>query len=203
MNDQKSLKVRRRLSHQLFSVAVTLLVTSAALLPSASAAATPAGEASKLADTHWYANVAGSNAAGTSKALDIKDKSSADGAVAQLWKYDVTGATLQQQFYHLEIPNSNRIKLQAAHSGKCLDTKGPSDRDGTQVHQWTCYDTDSQKWVKTYKGIRTINGVDRKVYTFQNQFGRKTCLDNANGSGNNGNKIQIWSCNGTDNQLWF
>jgi len=197
---KESMKAPGKPRRRLFVVAMSLIVSGAAALSPTPAVAAPAGDVSVLADSHWWANVAGSNAAGAHKALDIKDLSVADGAVVQLWTY--SGGN-QQRFYHDSI-GSSVIKLRNVNSGKCLDTRGPSDADGTQVHQWNCYSTDSQTWRQENAGTRIVNGSTKTVYRFVNLFGRDTCLDNAGGSGNNNNnKIQIWTCNGSANQLWY
>ena len=163
------------------------------------AEADPGGGSTIQAGPFWWGNVAGSNAAGARKVLDIKDLSTANGAVAQLWTY--SGGN-QQRFYSDPI-GSSVWKLRNVNSNKCLDTAGPSDADGTRVHQWNCYPTDSQLWRQERVGTRMVNGSSVTVHRWVNLYGRDTCLDNAGGSGNNGNKIQIWTCNGSDNQLWF
>lgn len=181
--------------------AVVALLGAFLLAAPATVSATT-GDLTVQATAHWWANVEGSSRAGAHKAVDIRDASGADGAIAQLWVYN---GTANQKFYH-DSAGSGLIRLRNVNSGKCLDLKGPSDANGTQVHQWNCNNSDSQKWRRVKVGEQRYIEVDKKwrdVYKFVNQYGRDTCLDNEEGSGNNGNKIQIWTCNGRDTQLWY
>ena len=76
-------------------------------------------------------------------------------------------------------------------SGKCLDVKGASSANGTQVIIWTCHGHANQRWTSTAAGeLRvTIGGVTKCLDAYDNQTG-------------NGTKIEIWTCNGGTNQKW-
>lgn len=189
--------MRSRLATVLAVLAMAVVAVAA---PGSATArpAEPGGEVVALAGPYWWANVAGTNAAGSRRVLDITGLSMDDGAVAQLWGY--TGGN-NQRFY-LDPVGSSVWKFRAVHSGKCLDLVGPSSANGTRVHQWSCYSASNQNWRQESQGTRFVEGQQRTVYRFVNQYAHK-CLDNAGGSGAEGNKIQIWECNGSNNQLWY
>lgn len=181
------------------AVAGALALAAATIVAPGSVSAAPSGDVAVQAEATWWGNLRGSSLAGTNKVLDIEGVSTADGARVQLW---VLNNGANQMFFHDSI-GSSLYKLRNRNSNKCLDLAGPSDADGTQVHQWNCYNSNSQVWLKQRVGTRSLNGRTVTVFRYVNQYGRKTCLDNAGGSGNNGNKIQVWTCNGGDAQLWF
>lgn len=67
----------------------------------------------------------------------------------------------QRGKYVLLTPKTDDIqyyRFRAAHSGKFLDVKGASTRDGAKVVQWRWYDGDNQKWL-----IESEAGVSRLV----------------------------------------
>ena len=182
----------------LASLAVMLLGPGAAHAGTSSAG--PTGDGFGIqAGPFWWGNLAGSNSAGTRKVLDIKGDGRTDGVVVQLWTYHDRG---NQLFYSIPDGGTSLWKLQGVNSHRCLDLLGPNSANGTQVHQWNCYPSTNQRWRQEAQGTRVVLGVSLPVYRFVNQYANK-CLDNTLGSGTDGNKIQIWTCNGSDNQLWF
>lgn len=72
--------------------------------------------------------------------------------------------------------------------GKCLDVRGPSTADGTDVQIWTCNGAPEMKWTLTSAG--EIRG-----------FGGK-CLDVEGPSTADGTPVQIWTCNGAPQMRW-
>jgi hypothetical protein len=71
-------------------------------------------------------------------------------------------------------------------AGKCLDVRGGSTADGTQIQLYTCNGTAAQTWTRNGSTLRALG----------------KCLD-VSGSGTaNGTKIQLWTCNGTGAQSW-
>jgi hypothetical protein len=70
--------------------------------------------------------------------------------------------------------------------GKCLDVRGASSADGTQVQIFTCNNTAAQTWTRTGQTLRALG----------------KCLDVSGASTANGAKIQLWTCNGTGAQNW-
>lgn len=88
-------------------------------------------------------------------------------------------------------------KLMNRFSDKCLDIMGPSDENGTPVHQWNCFNTRSQIWrVPIFR-----RGVVETRHIVNDYAGK--CLDVPNWHVEDGQIIQIWSCNGANwNQEW-
>jgi PKD repeat protein len=72
-------------------------------------------------------------------------------------------------------------------SGKCLDVRGGSAADGTQVQISSCTGAAGQQW--TVSTDSTIKALGK-------------CLDVSGGSTADGAKVQLWSCNGGGNQKW-
>ncbi|XVQ89138.1 PQQ-dependent sugar dehydrogenase [Microbispora siamensis] len=71
-------------------------------------------------------------------------------------------------------------------AGKCLDVRGASSADGTQVQIYTCNQTAAQTWTRSGQTLRALG----------------KCLDISGGSTADGAKIQIYTCNGTAAQNW-
>jgi hypothetical protein len=77
---------------------------------------------------------------------------------------------------------------------KCMDIKGPSQNNGTPVHQWNCHSGDSQAW----KLIRPPIG--RGIgYQVINVYANK-CLDVTGFRNRPDTLLQIWSCSEAWNQ---
>jgi hypothetical protein len=72
-------------------------------------------------------------------------------------------------------------------AGKCLDVRGGSAADGTQVQISSCTGAAGQQWTVTPGS--TIKALGK-------------CLDVSGGSTANGAKVQLWSCHGGANQNW-
>ncbi|GAA0895476.1 MULTISPECIES: ThuA domain-containing protein [Streptomyces violaceusniger group] len=71
--------------------------------------------------------------------------------------------------------------------GKCLDVKGASSADETQIQLYGCNRTDAQQW--TLPGDGTMRALGK-------------CLDVKGAGSADGTKIQLYSCNGTVAQEW-
>jgi hypothetical protein len=97
----------------------------------------------------------------------------------------------------IAVPEGAGYKLINRFSQKCLDIRGPSDENGTVVHQWNCFDTRSQIWRLP---IFRRGAVETRHIV--NDYADK-CLDVPNWHVEDGQIIQIWSCNGANwNQEW-
>ncbi|WP_371494072.1 RICIN domain-containing protein [Kitasatospora sp. NBC_00374] len=85
------------------------------------------------------------------------------------------------------------------HGGKCLDGDlNTINNDGAKVQLWGCNNWDNQSWYWT-----PAPGLPVGYYTIQNGHGWK-CLDgDLNTINNDGAKVQLWGCNGWDNQTWY
>src|SRR5262249_4555611 len=74
--------------------------------------------------------------------LDVKDKSTANGAAIQQWSY---GGGKNQQ-WTLKSTGSGAYEIVSVGSGKCLDVKDASTANGAAVQQWACSGGDNQRW---------------------------------------------------------
>jgi hypothetical protein len=91
-----------------------------------------------------------------------------------------------------------RLTMTNDHSGKCLDGDlNTIGNNGGVVQLWDCNGWDNQTWLWVPS---TTHGAG--WYTIQNSHGGK-CLDgDLNTIPNNGAVVQLWDCNGWNNQQW-
>lgn len=80
----------------------------------------------------------------------------------------------------------------------CLDAdNGTLGQNGTKVQLWQCNGWDNQAWF-----LDPIPNKPVGWYTISN-LGHRKCLDANNGElGRNGARVQMWDCNGWENQQW-
>ena len=71
-------------------------------------------------------------------------------------------------------------------AGKCLDVRGGSSANGTQIQLYTCSGAAGQTWTRSGQTLQALG----------------KCLDVNGGGTANGTKIQLWTCNGGGNQTW-
>lgn len=120
------------------------------------------------------------------KCVDINGASRDDGANAQLYTRNGTGAQEFSLTYHAggwyTIVNTN--------SGKALDVSGGIGQCGQNVWQYGCNGTDAQKWYLESAG----NGW----YYLRSALG--FYLDVSGGGTGDGTNIQIWEGNGSNAQ---
>ena len=93
--------------------------------------------------------------ADTNMAVDIAGASMDDGAKAQLYKYNGSGA----QIFNLQTTSDGYVKFMNLNSGAVLSVANGSKKNGTLVRQWTNNDTYAVKW----KIVPTGDG-DGSVY---------------------------------------
>ncbi|MEZ0075158.1 RICIN domain-containing protein [Planotetraspora sp. GP83] len=171
-------------------------IAAAGLVALATVFAGPApANATTYPITTWI-SVLGPNGSIGPKVLDIKDKSTANGARAQLWQLNRTDNQLWTierigtygNYYYYELKN----KL----SQKCLDmaTDGPVG-NGTRVQQWDCRHTANQRWI-----ARPVQSGNNWVELVNIESGR--CLDVTDVNYADGALLQVWSCSGDWNQRW-
>src|ERR1041384_6675231 len=102
------------------------------------------------------------------KVIDIRDLSTANGALAQLWQR--TGADNQRWDVFGTISGGRNVyALVNRRSGRCLDMAidGPVG-NGTRVQQWDCNGTPNQEWI--------AGGTSGRV-TLKNRQRPDLCLD--------------------------
>ena len=123
-------------------------------------------------------------------------------------------------------------ELKSAVGGKCLDDTGSGTADNNPVQLWSCNGDAAQQWqvdgqeimdlgecLSTFNG-GAANGTKAVLYSCQTTFNninlsqlwtgdgatlfndREGCLDDPNASQANGVKLQVWDCNGREQQNW-
>lgn len=116
--------------------------------------------------------------AASDKCLEIAGRSTADGAVAQMYTCN-GGAHQQWQIEGNALVNVN--------SGKCLDVNRDGTADGTRIQQWTCKQNGAQGWEYNPHGTTQLRNT-----------GSGKCLDLHTYA--NSQDAWLWTCNGTDPQ---
>jgi hypothetical protein len=81
-------------------------------------------------------------AAGLCLSIVGAEAGTANGTLVQLAK---CAGTLDQQWV-VGYDTSNRVRLVNPNSGRCLDDPNSTTTDGTQLHIWTCNNTNAQVW---------------------------------------------------------
>ncbi|HET9862985.1 MAG TPA: cellulase family glycosylhydrolase [Steroidobacteraceae bacterium] len=84
-------------------------------------------------------------------------------------------------------------RIVARHSGKVVDVQATAVADGSNVHQWTYYGGNSQRWTLTHLG----NNVYRIIGA-----GSGKALEVSSTSTANGTNVDIRGYNGANNQKW-
>ncbi|MFF4903191.1 ricin-type beta-trefoil lectin domain protein [Streptomyces sp. NPDC001068] len=165
----------------------------------------------------------------TGKCLDVKDTSSAVGAVLWLWS---CGPSTPGKVWQLPVAQNPSGRI-SGYGGKCADLAGSGSTTaaGTQVQLNTCGTGASQKWTVAADGTVSVLGrcmalkggavtdgtkvvlADCNASATEQQWtwaadrglvSRKsgTCLDATGPSSANGTPLQIWACAVSDNQRW-
>ncbi|AKJ29507.1 beta-glucanase [Caldimonas brevitalea] len=78
---------------------------------------------------------------GSGKSLDIREVSTANGALLQQW----AGAPTDNQRFVVQT-SGNGEAIRARHSGKCLDVKDWNANAGAEIQQWDCAGSSNQQW---------------------------------------------------------
>jgi hypothetical protein len=76
-------------------------------------------------------------------------------------------------------------------TGSCLDARGASTANGTQMDEWTCNSGSGQAF--------TLQSARAGTVTLVNPSSRK-CVDIRGAGTTNGTMIELWTCNGGSNQ---
>lgn len=151
--------------------------------------------------------------------LDIEGGSVANGAAVLQWpcKNPAVQPDAGNQFFRFEFigamdwlwgpagfSSRSAWVIRALNSNKCLDVEGANSTPGTRVIQWTClsYGAYNQEWGT---GVQRNGGWDLgSGVSDSHRFAADLrCLDVPGGSGGWGVRMQIWTCNGTNAQLFF
>jgi hypothetical protein len=124
----------------------------------------------------------------TGRFIDIRDGSTGNGAVAQIWER----ATINQSF-RLQRQDDHTYSITAVHSGKVLEVVNVSTESGAMIQQWewVANTNNNQRWY--------IIDVGGGYYKFVNKHSRLV-LDVVGGVNANGTRLQQYSDNGTHAQ---
>jgi len=183
-------KVSRR---PVFAAVTTLCMVVVGLF----AGAAPAQAASTVPT--WISVLSG--AAVGPKVIDIRARSTANTARAQLWDRIPGTAGDNQIWTIIPVPVSGSsykaYNLRNKLSGKCLDKRSDvADVNGSQVQQYTCNSQPQQLWF--FIGGFKSNAAWGELWNSAD--GR--CLDAVAPGDSNGTPLQVWDCSGADNQRW-
>ncbi|MEW2297789.1 ricin-type beta-trefoil lectin domain protein [Streptomyces sp. NPDC006743] len=162
------------------------------------------------------------------RCLDVKDTSSAVGALMWLWN---CGPVTDAKVWQLPTVQGPTGRI-AGYGGKCADLagSGSTDAPGTQVQLNSCGTGTSQQWTlapdgtvrvlgrcMALSGGGTANGTRAVLAACDGSSAQQwqpaadhglvskksgTCLDATGPSSANGTPLQIWACAGSDNQRW-
>lgn len=129
------------------------------------------------------------------KCLDVEYASPAD--KARLVQWDCNGRDNQNiDPVELDVTvGGQQFILKVAHSGKCLDIPGGSDRNGTIIIQYECHKLSNQRfWLKQL-------GQNTAMFRVQN-VGTNKCLDIDGAALHNRAKVILWDCHDGPNQVF-
>lgn len=124
----------------------------------------------------------------SSRALDVKAKSTADGASIQ--QYDYNGG--ENQKWRVNLVSADKYSIIASNSSKCLDVPNGTINNDVVIQQYTCSNQNNQIWV-----LVPANGY----YQIKNVASGK-CLALQNSSTANGALVVQSDCSITDSKLW-
>jgi Ricin-type beta-trefoil lectin domain len=144
------------------------------------------GYALPTANSDWQVTNATHNAdgivgAGSGKCVNIPGSDFANGARAQIYTCNGTGAQ------SLTYDSSGELTLDGGQY--CLDARGYGTTDGTPIQVWTCHGTTNEQWSFSLNG--SIIGI-----------GSGLCLNVTAYGTTNGSPLQLWACLGTSNDQW-
>lgn len=102
------------------------------------------------------------------------------------------------------LDTATGVQIINQYGGLCLDAEddanGNPNDNGDKVQLWDCNGQANQHWIVNIPNTMSATGTVVNVASGK-------CLDaedDANGNpNNNGDKVQLWTCNGSQNQQWF
>lgn len=129
------------------------------------------------------------------RCLDNKGNVNADSNPVQL--YTCIGSPAQQ--WRPRYPS----QLENPATGKCLNDPNGTTTNGTQLIIFTCHQTPNEEWTLPYPTPTSSGEITSGVPAAGATTPGGECLDNFTGGTANGNKVDIWTCNGgASSQLW-
>ena len=179
-------------NRKIITAVTTMIVTMGALLFGAAPA-----------HAEYFTNISVLAPSGVSKkVLDIRDKSTQERGIAQIWDLLPTSSlTRNQRWAARQTANGSGVyEIVNELSGMCLDkSQDTPNANGNKVYQAVCRHTPNQQW-------RLIHTVDYSNSTWewaelQNLDGGR-CLDVPGAEFVAGKALVVWDCNGNRNQRW-
>lgn len=131
------------------------------------------------------------NAGSATAVLDIAGCSSENGANAQLWKRNGSGA---QRFRFTYDSRLGAYEIVCCETGLALDVKSADFSSGANVQQYSRNGTAAQRWVIEARGDGT--------YTIASAANPSLALDAKWGSTSDGTNVRIFTANETSAQGW-
>lgn len=126
--------------------------------------------------------------------LDLAYGNPEDGANIGIWSDTKSDAQLFK--FVKNADGSYTITTKATKDASCLGVSGNSTELGANVLQWSCNETDSQKWIAEKITIKDGMELDEsKCYMFKN-VGSGKYLEVDGGKKENGANVQQWGANG-------
>jgi len=141
------------------------------------------------------------------KCLDVNKNGTADRTLVDLF---TCNGGKNQQWKLTPItsgPAKGKQELLGVQSNKCLDIKGASTANGTQLEIFTCNGGINQAWdwVTTGGAVGATNtGLIQSNIAAGTSNTNKLCLDDKGNSTANNNPVITWACNSADKaQQWI
>ena len=131
------------------------------------------------------------NAGSATAVLDISGCSSENGANAQLWKRNGSGA---QRFRLTYDSGLGAYEIVCCGTGLALDVKSADFSSGANVQQYSRNGTAAQRWL--------IEAREDGTYTIASAGNPSLTLDAKWGSTSDGTNVRIFTANGTSAQGW-
>jgi len=141
--------------------------------------------------------------------LDLRFSSARAGTNVQLWRCNGSDA----QKWRMTEDGELRPAIDDSY---CLDVAASDTGLGTNVQLWPCNGTDAQRFgaisdfgshvaLSTDAGGQGADALLRRERTIElrSTLTRNRCVDVAASGTTNGTNVQLWSCNGTDAQVWM
>ena len=131
------------------------------------------------------------NAGSATAVLDISGCSSENGANAQLWKRNGSGA---QRFRLTYDSGLGAYEIVCCGTGLALDVKSADFSSGANVQQYSRNGSAAQRWL--------IEALEDGTYTIASAGNPSLALDAKWGSTSDGTNVRIFTANGTSAQGW-
>lgn len=135
----------------------------------------------------------------TNKCLDVDNTGGGIGNGRKVQQWSCLGPNQHNQIFTLvPVAGTDRVKIRAVHSGRCLDVFNLNTNNGADVVQWDCLDNaKNQEWSFVFDG-----GSRYLIKSALN--GKCLDVDTFGGGTANGTRVQMWPCLGNSqlNQRW-